>query len=171
MNSLLLNLNLLKFEEFQGNFESGVTLWVLRMTCPPVSESRPSSMFSPRTSPCKLQQDSTQLFIGIVIKKNHSGDVPVSDPLDSNTDHHFGLVPPDEDDVEVPVILGRLVLVVGNDPGLRADPGEPALLLLVAVSRARGLEGRGAVGAVLLALGELLGGLPAAQLLLQPSPR
>lgn len=23
-------------------------------TCPPVSESRPSSMFSPRTKPCKL---------------------------------------------------------------------------------------------------------------------
>ena len=78
---------------------------------------------------------------------------------------------PDEDDVEIPVLLGRIVLVVGDDPGLGVDPREPALLLLVAVSRARGLEGRSAVGAVLLPLGELLGGLPAAQLLLQPSPR
>ena len=78
---------------------------------------------------------------------------------------------PDEDDVEVPVLLGRLVLVVGDDPGLGVDPREPALLLLVAVGRTRGLEGRGAVGAVLLPLGELLGGLPTAQLLLQPSPR
>ena len=78
---------------------------------------------------------------------------------------------PDEDDVEVPVLLGRLVLVVGDDSGLGVNPREPALLLLVAIGRARGLEGRGAVGAVLLPLGELLGGLPTAQLLLQPSPR
>jgi hypothetical protein len=91
-----------------------------------------------------------------------------------STDHHFDLVLPDEDDVEVPVILGHLILVLGDDPGLGVDPRESALLLLLAVGRrrhTRRLEGRGAVRAVLLAVGELLGGLPASQLLLQPPPR
>lgn len=96
----------------------------------------------------------------------------------------------DEHDVEVPV-GGDLLLLVGDDPGVGVDPGEPAelmrrrLLLLLLVIAAAAVVGRrfrrrrrrwrvSVRLAVLLTLGELRevgGGLPAAKLLLQPPAR
>ena len=70
----------------------------------------------------------------------------------------MGINVPDEHDVEVPVVGAVVVLVVRHDPGLGPDPGHRQ-------------SGVGAVVLGRLALGELLGGLPAALFLLQPPQR
>jgi hypothetical protein len=75
----------------------------------------------------------------------------------------MGINIPDEHDVEVPVVLAVVVLVVRHDPGLRADPGHRRQRLLL-------LGGVG-LGRLALGDGELLGGLPAALLLLQAPQR
>jgi hypothetical protein len=73
----------------------------------------------------------------------------------------MGINIPDEHDVEVPVVLAVVVLVVRHDPGLRADPGH----------RQSGGVGAVVLGRLALGDGELLGGLPAALLLLQAPQR